>query len=188
VLLADPFLIHIKDCHDCDYEKAGAMTMTKLDLARELVKLEKEAGTSSPRQAEACYKLGNACYNLTDFGNNWSATRYYWSPPYYVEWVRDKPDTAYDDCFKALGYYNKALTLTKDKELAARCCFMASKCEQNMFYTSNDYGVDAAGDARKNAKYRTYFKILKDKYADTQFYKEAIGECTYFKHYLAKGK
>jgi hypothetical protein len=187
VLLADPFLIHIKDCHDCDYERAGnGMKMTKLDLARELVALEKEANTPSEQQAAACYKLGNACYNLTDFGNNWSATRYYWSPPYYVAWVRDKPDTTYDDCFKALGYYNKALTLTKDKELAARCCFMASKCEQNMFYTSNDYGVDALGDARKNAKYRTYFKILKAKYADTKFYNEAIGECGYLKSYAVK--
>jgi hypothetical protein len=182
VLLADPYLIHVNDCHDCDYEKAkGNIKMTKLDLAEEMLALEEKAGSDDPAQAEACFKLANACYNLTDYGNNWSAARYYWSPHYYVAWVNEIPDTAYSDCFKALGYYNKAMTLTKDRELAAQCCFMASKCEQNMFYTSPEFGTDEAALIRKHAGYRTYFRLMKGKYADTRFYKQAIGECGYFK-------
>jgi hypothetical protein len=182
VLLADPFLIHVNDCHDCDYEKAkGHIKMTKLDLAKEMLALEESAGTDSPDQAIACYKLANACYNITDYGNNWSAVRYYWSPRYYVAWVNEKPDTSYADCFKALGYYNKAMILTKDRELAAECCFMAAKCEQNMFYTSPEFGTDPAAMLRKRAGYRTYFRLMKSKYADTRFYQQAIGECGYFK-------
>src|SRR6266567_2203415 len=56
-----------------------------------------------------------------------------------------------------------------NKELKAKAAFMAAKTEQNRYGT---------GDQP-----RTYFKLIKDSYSDTQYYREIISECATFRAY-----
>jgi len=83
------------------------------------------------------------------------------------------------------------MELSDDKELKAKCCFMAAKCEQNEFY--NDLGaklIKIDNDnfwksyAQEKLKYRTNFEILYNVYSDTEFYEEAIKECMYFNNFV----
>jgi hypothetical protein len=60
---------------------------------------------------------------------------------------------------------------------------MLAKCERNQWY--NDEPTDH--DYWKNAfKAWNGFKTLKQQYANTQFYKEVIKECGYFRTYIGK--
>ena len=78
---------------------------------------------------------------------------------------------------------------TKDRELAAKACFMAAKCEQNKFYNlAYDRGkLYNQHDEFKNEKniYRNYFRKPTDNYSDTGFYKEALEECMYFNDFVS---
>ena len=86
------------------------------------------------------------------------------------------------DCSNALKYYLKAMRLSNDRNFKAMCCFMAAKCEQNKFYLKKDRNPNINFIAGK------YFKDLKDSYNNTDYYKEIIKECGYFRTYLAKNK
>ncbi len=69
-------------------------------------------------------------------------------------------------------YYVQAMSLFSNKELKAKAAFMAAKTEQNRYGT---------GDQP-----RTYFKLIKDSYSDTQYYREIISECATFRAYAAR--
>lgn len=75
------------------------------------------------------------------------------------------------NCSYALSYFNKALSLTKDKEMAAKICFFAAKCE-------------AVSDKAS----KEYFSVLKKNYTQTKYYHEIISECSWFREYLKKKK
>jgi hypothetical protein len=57
---------------------------------------------------------------------------------------------------------------------------MAAKCEQNAYFISEN---KAEGVDFQSSK---YFKLLKSDYAKTQYYKEIINECGYFRTFLNK--
>ena len=59
---------------------------------------------------------------------------------------------------------------------------MAAKCEQNKYYLSHDY-EEGNANGRKG-KYRTFFHKIKSDYSNTQYYKQAIKECGYFKYFV----
>ncbi len=75
-------------------------------------------------------------------------------------------------------YYLQASNLYSSKELKARAVFMAAKTEQNRFFNSHS---DGKGDAP-----REYFRLLKDSYSDTQYYREIINECGTFRAYVGQ--
>jgi hypothetical protein len=75
-LSADPFVIHINDCHDCDFE-AYPTDLTKLDLAEKMVALKSLAKTDALNRAQIYHELGNAYYNISYWGNagmRWTIT------------------------------------------------------------------------------------------------------------------
>ncbi len=133
--------------------------------------------------------MANGLYNITLFGNCWDAVSYYKD---FDDWgYKKRKDIELYDCSEAQQYYLKAMNLTKDAEFAAKCCFMASKCEQNSFY--NDLGsgqIKISSDNywknydKAKLNYRKYFYILHDKYSNTEFYKEALKECKYFNEFI----
>ena len=82
------------------------------------------------------------------------------------------------NCVKALSYYEKAMSLTKDKETKALCCFMAAKCEQNKFF------MNKPQDIKDDFKSGKFFRLLRDKYSDTEKYSEVLNECGYFKKFI----
>ncbi|MFL5729804.1 MAG: hypothetical protein ACJ75J_09995 [Cytophagaceae bacterium] len=177
VLPADPFKMRINDCHDCDFESMTRKGYTKSVFAQDILDKMNLITSDPANAARYYYELGNAHYNLTHFGNAWMAIDYYRDGSAF-EYGEIQPTDFYD-CSKAKEYYQKALEASASKEFSARCCFMISKCEQNEFFMTGKKAEDPVP-----AEYRTYFKMLKDKYADTKFYKEAIEECGNFNYYV----
>jgi hypothetical protein len=184
---ADPFSITVNDCRDCIFKKYKGrhIPYNKLTFTEELIKLEKLKDEDTAHAAIHYFKLANAYYNMTHFGNSsevidynrdFEISFYYWYSKKAVNGLW-QPEDEYVDCSRSEGYYQKAMQLTNDKEFSAKCCFMAGKCEQNRFY------ITLEKEKNKN-DYRTFFNKLYKDYSDTKYYKEVIKECKYFFHYV----
>ena len=186
-LQADPFVIHINDCHDCDIENKGKKEYTQLSFIKKILELDSLANTNKNEADKYYFLIANGYYNITYYGNCWDASSYdrefnFWG--YYKE----QPWEFYD-CSIAKSYYEKVINTTKNRELAAKSTFMAAKCEQNEYYNNyadfHDYRTIKDTTVKKE-NYRTFFKLLKEKYSDTQFYNEALKECKYFNEFTKK--
>jgi hypothetical protein len=185
ILLADPFVIHINDCHDCDFEAAQTIKYSKLTFAKKMLALQNK-WKANPKNAAVAFDLANGYYNMTYFGNSrllyQSRIKHYpdelewdfqsmgisWFGDYYLS--RSAPMM---NCEMAATYYKNAMELSNNTEFKATCCFMAAKTEQNAFYISKD---NPEGDV--------YFKMLKNTFNKTNYYKEVIKECRYFAAYV----
>lgn len=184
-LLADPFVIHINDCHDCDIRDSNKTSYTQLSFAKRMLELDSLASHNKKKADKYYFLMANGFYNISYFGNCWNASSNS-RDFYYDQMYNEYKDWEFYDCSKAQEYYEKARQLNKDKEFAAKCCFMASKCEQNSFY-NNLYKMRFKKDGdylKEKLKYREYFGLLKEKYSNTQFFKEALKECKYFNHFV----
>ena len=89
----------------------------------------------------------------------------------------------------AMKYYQNVIDLSTDKELNARCMYLMAKCELNHFYNN---GGDNNYKILVNGKWNNYeielpksrsFKLLNEKYSDTEFHDMIIKECSYYRHY-----
>jgi hypothetical protein len=135
--------------------------------------------------------IANAFYNTTYYGNARAfyeckvADEYYFSPYNTGSALRTLP-TAME---LATKYYTLALNTAKTDEQKAKCHFMLAKCERNKYYSANIYNNKnyQYGDRGNLADFLAWdgFVALKQ-YANTQFYKEAIKECGYFRTYTQK--
>lgn len=174
VLEGDPSSDELLDCIHCPRKK----TYTKLALIAQIRNLEAQAQKGS---AEAFHKLGNIYYNTTYFGHAWRAMDYYRSGVQYGY---------HTNCSKAQEYYEKAAQLYEkagNRELAARVTFLAAKAEQNQMFVNTKFQKIHENKAYNNEisyffmpEYRTNFQSLKNKYRNTQFYKNVLKECYYF--------
>lgn len=179
---ANPFAANLHDCLSCDdsivensdYVKQHCIT--KLQFAEKIINLKKLANDKGENAAEINFQLGNAFYNTTYFGNAWMAGSY---------WRNFSEIGTNENCSEASAYYEKAMLLTQNKELGAKCCFMAAKCEHNKFYVNEKQSSwDLVSLPNNYYSYQTFFKMLKEKYSETGYYKEVIAECSYFRQYL----
>jgi hypothetical protein len=68
-------------------------------------------------------------------------------------------------------YFERALRRAPDKEAAALAAYFAAKAERNQFYADGRPG---------GSRPFNYFRLLRDSYADTEFYDGLIGECRTF--------
>ncbi len=204
-LAANPFWTGIRDTHA--KVDADTITFNPLTFSKRMNELLEQAKHGGEDGALAYYMLGCGAYNMTAWGNSWLLLRNGWSggdeelSPYY------KSDTDYHTCILiAEQHFNKAMELTKNKELAAQACFMSAKCEQKRFYfyrreryiqikdqTKQEYYY-YENDSLQNVlfgeqrqKFREYFRKLMRDYNDTKFNKEALAECGYYQAY-AQGK
>jgi hypothetical protein len=175
-LNADPFTIHIKDCHDCDAE-APHTHYTKLSFAERMLSLSRAAQGRGEAAAAASFDLANGFYNMSYYGNG-----------------RDIYETAHDNLDPrfmgkrdgelalnmnlAQKYYMQAFNLSSNREFKARAAFMAAKTEQNRYYNTRKNETDPQP--------QTYFKMLKDSFANTAYYQEIIRECGTFRSYLGR--
>ena len=168
-LPGDPFEIHIRDCHDCDFAEAHAHPYSKLTFVQRMIDLEKQSDEPGPDQASAAFDAANGYYNMSYYGNSWMTLAY----------QRSGYDTTeqYYDCSVALYFYDKARKLSSDAEFQAKCAYMASKCQHN------DGGPQATADEKRAQDYHIYDQMLKDQFSKTSYYKEVIGECSYFRYF-----
>lgn len=190
--MANPFIIHIKDCHDCDFMQKQEPVYTLITFSKKMIELKKQATTEKYNENLARYYflLANGYYNITFYGNSWMVSCFNTRgelPSYYI----DGENFDLYDCSRAEENYLLAASMTKDKEFAAECYFMASKCEQNKFYnnerTKDNYRTMEDYDRLvkiKFDKYKNYFKKLVNDYSDTQFFKQALKECKYFNSFV----
>ena len=169
-LNADPFVIHIRDCHDCDAADPRHRTYSKTEFVRRLAALLRQAEAEPAKAPELYFEIANGLYNITYYGNSrvmYDTAHFDRTPPTY-------------DCSHAKAYYRKAMQLSKNRELAAKAAFMVGKCELNAYITAHPDHLDYPGG--------TGFAALRDSYPDTNYYREAIRECGFFAKYLEKSK
>ncbi len=188
VMPANPFNISINDCHDCDHAKKQSKDLYILDLLKTMQNMKAEIKQGNNVYNNA-YLLANAFYNITFYGN---ARQFYSakimqadvSSPYEIP-------AAFREMLIsnkiAEKYYLMAANNAKTKEQKAKSMFMASKCERNESY-NRSYNKPESGENSWNSNiepifFGKYFSILKSQYNDTQFYKEALKECGYFRRY-----
>jgi hypothetical protein len=188
----DPFSSRIRDCRDCDFSIDTQQTYSHLALVQTIIEYEKKIKTDPAHAARYHRLLGNVYYNLTYFGNAGEGLTF--TRDFNRFFHQDREDypknkkTKFDlDCSLAQSHYVAAMQLaqeTGDIELAAECCFMAAKCEQNEYYVT--VSSDDENKTTKNMYYRTYFKLMKERYSKTRFYDKAIHECTYFNYFVSR--
>jgi hypothetical protein len=81
------------------------------------------------------------------------------------------------DCSRALFYFERARETATNAEVAARATYAAAKCERNAWYINRLRGA--------RNEYAN-FKILRDQYSKTDYYKRVVRECKTFEAYLRK--
>jgi hypothetical protein len=191
-LMADPFKIRINDCHDCDYTETGNVNYNGRSFAKRMTELIELVRKDPANAWRYHFLLGNAYYNLTYFGNAWYAAAFERTSE-IPDQVKREPyrRNSYNNfntisCLPAELEYEQALKLAPDKEFASKVAFMAAKCEQNRYYISPDFNRQE--DPHALEKYRRNFRLLKQQYSNTKYYREVIKDCTYFAEYVRKGK
>ena len=180
VLNGDPFLIHIRDCHDCDHAAPQPIKYTKQSFVEKMIALATKSKKEPSKAAECYFEMANGFYNMSYFGNGRVIYAAQLNNNYVIGDYHnaEKKDLINEmDCSRAEKYYTKAASLSKDKEFKAKCYFMAAKCEMNTFYATLSWNSEEAPVEIRN------FDILKDSLYNTQYYKEIIRECTYFSAY-----
>jgi len=178
VLPGNPFTGRLQDCHDCDHEAPQKIKYTKLSLLKKMKDMEDKIKAGTDVYTNAML-LANAYYNITWYGN---ARAFYDCKV----GIQDVPT----GMGLANKYYSLALSAAKTDEQKAKCHFMLAKCERNDYYSieffsKKDFYYEERGN-KPDFKAWNGFKALKQQYANTQFYKEAIRECGYFKTYTRK--
>lgn len=193
-LPGNPFNGRLVDCHDCDHAAPQKQKFTALSFLQTLNDMQTEikAGKNVYRDA---YLVANAYYNITYYGNArmfYEADQVPIGPTsrYYYD-NEAKMDDKLTSMQIAAKYYELARNNAATNEQRARCTFMLSKCALNNIYNDPEFkGADKFADIKANQNvlnvYYKYFAELKEKYAQTAYYKEALKECGYFDDYVNK--
>ncbi len=155
----DPFVIHIRDCHDCDHAKYEKAKWDHLNVTERLIDLDAKVKLGGEVGAEAALQIGNVLYNLTYWGNARQATA--------------ESHQSTEDATLAMKYYRKAFDLSKNRELKAKAAFLASKAELGNLQSS------MADGSRGGMIPKTWFPVVKQ-FANTRYYREVLKECGRF--------
>jgi len=181
----NPFAERINDCVHCPVP-GNLPTYNRGELIERLLELEYEARADPARAAAYYYRLGVAFYNMTYFSYEWEAMDYYRSgASLQARYLRDGDNvsphsyypygnTEHFDCSRALFYFQRARSIARDPELAARASFWAAKCERNEYYASRFQDV---------ARSYTYFNDLTENFNGTEYYQRIINQCLTFLAY-----
>jgi len=185
-LRGNPFNQRLIDCHDCDHEAPQKIKYSKLSLFKKMKELKNKCNKGEDVFNNAML-LANAHYNITFYGN----ARIFYECKIIGSDMADPSDV--DTSFRkkliqmvvAKKYYQLAFSNAKTDEQKAKCQFMIAKCERNQWYTDKYYLVENSGVPGLDFSLMTGFKEL-IKYPNTQYYKDVIRECGYFRAYVSK--
>jgi len=175
-----------------DYPKdRGNQPYYKLDFARQMLQLQKKSTVESDpdKQANIYFMMANGIYQTSTFGNAWMMVSYDWSSTD----AHNKPerDWEYDylQARQAKIWYEKARSLSNNKEFKARCTFMLAKCQQKEFlYTQEGrwayYENFSQSPFYQYSIHNKYFQELQTGYAQTEFYQSAVRACSYLRDFI----
>ncbi|OQX99543.1 MAG: hypothetical protein B6I20_09810, partial [Bacteroidetes bacterium 4572_117] len=156
-----------------NFLQGGDIIQNKYDLVKMMILLEKKAEKKDANTGYYYYMLGNVWYNLGPEG--------WYKQILQVYYGENEPNnttffnyTAKFDVNIPINYYRLALEHAIDRELEAKIRFMMAKAVQ---YAENYPQL-----------YYDSYQLLKNKYSDTQYYKDVIDECTYFDRYVNPDK
>lgn len=162
-------------------------TDNKLALAKTLKKLEVKATKNTKNAATYNYLLGNAFYNMsvrgwfvnTLFYNSNDARNHLRGWRYGDE--NQKNDASALELI-AGSYYQKAVKNKTDNEIGAKATFMLAKI--NYCYDAVDAGSGWQRKVVVCGEHEGYFEQLNTDFSETQFQKEVIKECSWYRSYL----
>ncbi|MCD4664101.1 MAG: hypothetical protein K8R68_02445, partial [Bacteroidales bacterium] len=167
---------------------------TKADLALNLIKLDSLTNNSKTwKRKLAHYLLANYYYNISNSGyyrgtlsgqSHCCSYNYFFSKyskhklaeeliqsnkGYNLFNVKNYNKTYFNFANKAKEHYEKVISISKDKELNARCLYLAAKCELNMMYNSDDFSYSGYNDydgivTNEILVYKESFKKLRNNY------------------------
>jgi hypothetical protein len=189
----DPFYDYLNDWQR--YSKSVSIPYTKLMLAKKLLDLQKNITSidTVADKARLYYTYANALYNISYYGNSWSAVAYDrsgvdWNEgTYKTIWEKD-----YFGVYEARAYYQKAYDVASSKEYKAACLFMLIKCAQRQIpRPAYDYKNEAAAekaekDFERQFKYNPLFAKFKSEFEATKFYPYVYNRCSYLRDYVTK--
>lgn len=195
-LAANPFADLILDTHQPT--KQDTVKYTKLSFTQKMIRLEKSLATAidKERKAQICYELAKGYYHITYWGNSWMMVEYRWSV--FDNEATEKPagrnySEDYFKAQKAKTYYLQALSLTGDRNLQAKCIFMAAKCDQKqvspppvMYEDNASYRTELNIWLKNFDARNAYFTQLQKNFSNTPFYKEAFNTCSYLKDFVTR--
>jgi hypothetical protein len=183
VLYGNPFNGNIKDCHDCDHVAYQKRKFTMLEFLKTVQEMQQNIKKGVDVYTNSLL-VANAFYNISYFGN---ARLFYEGNimgeygngiSYEYNGISNKYYDMLCGNKYAKIYYEKALAAAQNKEQKAKCIYMLTKLERNIFYETKDFDY-----SDKAFKAFEGFKKLKKDYADTKYYQDVINECGYFRTY-----
>ena len=169
----DPFVVHIRDCYDCDRKAFAGSKWTDTSFIARLIELKALAQRPGEAGAAAAFELGSGYYNITAFGN----ARYFTQGTHVVV-----------DPGLAEAWYKRAYETSSSRELKAKAAFMAAKSE---------LALDVATAPSSKRPQRpidpadylpiptTWFPIVKS-FADTAYHRDILRECGHYRRWAKK--
>ncbi|GHS97681.1 hypothetical protein FACS189421_04910 [Bacteroidia bacterium] len=199
------------ECFDCSVEDVMRTdylsdfpfiksTMNRKELVEALLQLQEIGQKKDETGAKANYLTGNFFYNVSRTGYYRHILRFdQTNGAHFIKfdsygkkkdiddgfYFKDYPVYYENQATLSAGYLEKAYTQAEENELKARIVFALSKCEQEVYYDTqeityywgenNSDGILISG--------RKYFAEL-NKYKGTHFYQEVTTNCKYFDYYV----
>ncbi|CAH1001088.1 hypothetical protein LEM8419_02035 [Neolewinella maritima] len=171
---------------------ADRATYNKVQLLSRLDELEEEADrtTNDTLAARNYFNIGLALYNLTYFSYNWVFADAFRSGTSAARAAASSPPTeVFPHVTAPLGnrehfsmdqpryYFERAMRRAPDKEAAAMAAYYAAKTERNEYYARGRPG---------GSRPFSYFRLLQENYASTDFYDTLIAECKTFAWFVGR--
>lgn len=198
----NPFRENFKDKVHLEGQRDSLMlasTLNRGQLIQALLDLEFQAKGDIEQAPRHYYRLGMAYYNMSYFGYEWRSMDFFRSGSTWSNLNRNRRgifnhplypigNKENIDVSRALFFFEKARLLANTDELKARAAFQAARCEQKLFFASDQYQPEPCCNniPRLPDEYLVNFSRLKEEYAETEFYERIIQECKYFEAYVAR--
>ena len=188
-LAANPFADIIPDTHAATEQ--DTVKYTKFTFTQKMMQLEKQVMLTSDKEKKAIllYELAKGYYQMSYWGNSWLLTEYSWSGSESEYGLTGRPypkktNPDYYEVNKAKTCYLDALSNTTNKNLQARCIFMAAKCDQKFVGKIPWDKAEIRGWVQAFDKKNSFFTQLKNNFNTTSFYKEAFTTCSYLRDFV----
>lgn len=184
ILPANPFNGFIKDCNDCQHAMPQKVKYSKLSFLEKIKEMEEKI-TKGEDVYNNALLVGNAFYNASYFG---SIRAFYYNRIIgeYGLGVSQENLGILLSMQQAKKYYLLAQKHAAIDEQKAKMAYLLAKIERNEFYIQtyfskpDNYWQGAWNDEIVFKDWKG-FQELRNKYRHTQYYKEVIRECGYFR-------